>query len=338
MQSEKERLISTLSHKERDRTAVISPGGMMSMAITEVMNMTGYYWPEAHQDSRKMADLAKGVHDLAGLENVGVPFCMTAEAEAFGCRVDYGERDTPPRVARHFIDETKNFRELEMLDPKRDCRLPVILEAIGLLHQEMTDVPVIGNLVGPVSLAGMVVEPLMFFRLMKETGKTVHGLLDFIADSLIEFGKAQAEYGADVIAISDPTASGEVLGPDLFEEFAAPYLNKVAGALRRTGVSTIVHICGNVGNVVRQLDQLETDCISVDAMVSIGKVKEQYPNMTLMGNVSTFLLEKGLRERIGQAAKLAVNSGVDILAPACGLSPKTPIENIRALTQSVCNH
>jgi [methyl-Co(III) methanol-specific corrinoid protein]:coenzyme M methyltransferase len=184
---------------------------------------------------------------------------------------------------------------------------------------------------------------------MRKDKATVHQLLSFITDNLIEFGKAQVSYGADVITISEPTATGEILGPNHFSEFVIPHVNRITGVLSKLGVKTIVHICGNLRTIVaavheacglnhrlaersEQVLQLETDCISVDAMVNIRTVKKFKKDLRLMGNVSTFLLEKGSPDKISQTARAIIGHGVDILAPACGLSPMTPIENIRALS------
>jgi len=332
MRTEKERLIAILSGKEVDRAPLICAGGMMSMATIEVMEMTQCYWPEAHKYPQKMARLVKAMRDIAGFENLGVPFCMTVEAEAFGSEVNYGGALIHPKVVKEVIQTIRDVKKLKELNPQRDGRMPVILDAIGYLRDLNGDAPIIGNLVGPTSLAGLVLEPLVLLRLMRKDKAAVHQLLSFITDNLIEFGKAQVKYGADIITISEPTGTGEILGPNLFSEFVIPYVNRITGVLSKLGVKTIVHICGNLRTILAQLSQLETDCISVDAMVNIRSVKEFKRDLRLMGNVSTFLLEKGSSDKLSQTARTIIGHGVDILAPACGLSPMTPIENIRALS------
>ena len=51
--------------------------------------------------------------------------------------------------------------------------------------------------------------------------------MEFITDQLTAFGRAQIAAGADVIAISDPSGTGEILGPKYFEEFAVTYINRL---------------------------------------------------------------------------------------------------------------
>ena len=57
------------------------------------------------------------------------------------------------------------------------------------------------------------------------------------------------EAGADVIPIADPSASGEILGPALFVEYAVKYLNKVVDAVHAAHGPVIVHICGDMKSV-----------------------------------------------------------------------------------------
>ena len=53
-----------------------------------------------------------------------------------------------------------------------------------------------------------------------------------------------------------------------------------------------------------------------------------------MGNVSTYLLEFGETEKVRRATSRLVEGGVDIIAPACGLSTSSPLRLIRALTDT----
>ena len=82
--NQKIRLLNTLKKLDADRPPFICPGGMMNMAVMEIMEASQCTWPQAHTDPRMMAKLTLAAGHLAGIENVGVPFCMTVEAEAMG--------------------------------------------------------------------------------------------------------------------------------------------------------------------------------------------------------------------------------------------------------------
>lgn len=330
--TERERLLKTLWGEKADRTPVICPGGMMTMASREVMIKTDCRWPAVHRDSAKMAALSLAMRDEAGFENAGLPFCMTVEAEAWGGEVEDGDEVTEPCVVNYPLKTVAEWRNLKSLDPERDGRLPVILECTGLLKSKAPDVPVIGNLVGPLSLATSLIDAITLLKALKKEPIEAHAFLKFLAYNCVDYGSALIRSGADVIVIADPSATGEILGPRLFAEFALPYLNIMASRMEALGAPVIVHICGDVRPVYGQLGQLGASCISMDSAVNIFEAKKSLPGKRIMGNVSTRLLQMGPLEHIKEVSKNLVSGGVDVLAPACGISAKTPVAHIRAMT------
>ncbi|MEP9410589.1 MAG: MtaA/CmuA family methyltransferase [Candidatus Brocadia sp.] len=332
--TEKERLLKILRGGQVDRPSVISPGGMMTMASREIMERTGCRWPSVHRDAEKMATLSLAMHDEAGIENLGIPFCMTVEAEAMGGEVEDGDEVTEPRIINYPLKSVQEWRGLKGLNPYKDGRLPVILSCTSLLSRRCRDIPVIGNLVGPLSLATSLIDATVLFKTLRRRPEEVHGMLGFLTDNSIRYGEALIGNGADLIVVSDPTATGEILGPDMFSEFALPYLNKMVYSMHMLGKLVIVHICGNVSPVYELLKELNSDCISVDSVVNMGALREALPGKRLMGNVSTILLQNGPVSKIQTVSKNLIESGVDILAPACGLSAKTPVRHIRAMAET----
>ena len=84
-----------------------------------------------------------------------------------------------------------------------------------------------------------------------------------------------------------------------------------------------------------QLSQLGSDAISVDAAVNLEKLRENVPGKVIMGNVSTFALAAGKSDTIHSLCRGCLRSGVDILAPACGLGTTTALSSIRILMETV---
>ena len=101
------------------------------------------------------------------------------------------------------------------------------------------------------------------------------------------------------------------------------------------GAPVILHICGDMNAVRRLLPTLRVDAISTDAVVNLPRLKEEFPSLVTMGNVSTYLLEFGEAEKVKATANRLVEDGVKIIAPACGLSTSTRLELIQAMTMVV---
>ena len=332
--NQKERLIAVLGGESVDRPPFICPGGMMTMVVSEVMEQASCFWPQAHSDAASMARLTLAAHELSGIENVGVPFCMTIEAEGLGSEIDLGSRESEPRVTRYAMEHLSQLGRLTPFDPSAG-RAGVCADAIRMLKESAPQLPVIANLSGPVSLATSVLDPLSYYRALRLDPEAAHRLTRHCTDAVKAFGDAMIEAGADLICIADPSATGEIIGKAAFTEFVLPYLNELSDHfLARYGVPTIVHICGNVKSLGGSLALVSAAAVSIDSLVGIGTLRELAPGKVTMGNVSTFLLEKGEPQQLASNARRCLKEGVSILAPACGISPRTPIANIRAVADA----
>ncbi len=334
MLSPKERLAKAMKQEQVDRPPCICPGGMMNMITVELMDKTGVTWPEAHLNSNMMADLASSIYDHGCFENYGVPFCMTIEAEALGAGVTLGSKIYEPHVTEYAIESVSDWKNLKSIHCE-EGRAKVVLDAIRLLKEKNTDIPIIGNITGPISTAGSVIEPVVFYKELKKRNKEAHEFLNFVTEQIIIFARKQLEAGADIIAISDPSGTGEILGPRYFEEFAVKYINQILDSLQKEKMGTIVHICGQMKNVYPQANMIKSDVLSFDSIVSITEAKKNLEDRTLMGNVSTYTLEFGEPGKVGELTKKCVRDGSNIISPACGLGTKSPLQNIQAMLSTL---
>jgi len=333
--SPKERLLRVLAQKPVDRPPVICTGGMMNAAIVEVMAATGNTLPEAHHEGELMASLAGDVHAMTGFENLGIPFCMTVEAEVLGSGINFGTLACEPKIEHEAFPTCAKveFRPLNAM--LKSGRVAEIVQAGYQLARNYPDNPVIGNLTGPISTAASIVDPVTFLKELRKDKDNAHRLLEYVSDLLIAFGREMIDNGATLISIGDPTATGEILGPKVFAEFAVPYLNKVIDGIQATGAPVILHICGKIQAVKQSLPNLHSNAISTDALVNLRLLKEEFPNLTTMGNVSTFMLELTEADKVARHTAQLVRDGINIIAPACGLSTSTNLAAIRAMTDTV---
>ena len=330
--SEKERLAGACKRGEVDRQPLICPGGMMNAVTDEMAKIANIPFPEVHSDANLMASMAKECHDLSGLENYGVPFCMTVEAESMGATVDFGNSLYEPHVVSGAIQSVRDYTKLKKMDLSTG-RPKVVLDAIKILHDLDTDVPVIGDITGPVSVAGTILDCEIFLREIRKDHDAALEYMQFVTDSVAEFARAMVEAGADCICIAEPTGTGELLGPRYFDEFSVQFLNQVLD--KADAPLSIVHICGNMKTVVDSIKNIHCDVFSFDAMTPVEKVREAAPNMSLMGNVSTFALGKPDADAVRRITGVALKHNVNIVAPACGIATVTPLENLHAMKEVV---
>lgn len=330
MLTPKERLMNVLNDEKVDRPPCICPGGMMNMVTTELVEMLEIDFKTSHSNAELMAKISSSVYDSGCFENYGVPFCMTIEAEDFGADVSMGSNIYEPHVTKYPISSVSEWSSLPSIDLNVG-RTKTVIDAIKILKAKNDDVPIIGNLTGPISTASSVMEPSIFYKELRKNNSAAHEFMNFVTNQLIIFAKAQIEAGADVIAISDPSGTGEILGPKLFEEFASKYLNQLLDAIKESNTKTIVHICGQMKKVYPQINLVKSDILSFDSIVSIKDAKENLPGRKIMGNVSTYTIEFGDPEKIAELTRICVKNGSDIISPACGLGMKSPLKNVQSM-------
>ena len=329
-----QRLYAALDGQKADRPPCICPGGMMNMVTVGLQDEVSVFFPEAHYDAQKMAALAKAVYDNGFFENYGVPFCMTVEAEAMGAEVTMGRKEVEPHVTGYAIDDVHDYKKVTPIDLESG-RAKVVLDAIRILRGLGDDVPVVGNLVGPVSVASSVMEASRYYKQLRKEKEVSHEFMAFVTDELVKFGVAQVEAGADVIAIADPSGTGEIMGPAAFLEYAVPYIERLQKACQDAGARTIVHICGQMKAVYAEIAKISANALSFDAIVPLEEAHENLPGRVIMGNVSTFAIELKDAERVRSLTRSAIRNGSDIVSPACGLGMGSPSENVRAVLEAV---
>ncbi len=307
-------------------------------ATVEQMEACGAYWPDAHEDAEKMATLAEAGHTVIGFEAVRVPFDITAEAELFNCGIKAGDQKQQPSVIKHSV------KDLEDLDKIRDysldeSRVAKILEAVKILGEKYGDeLPVIGSMIGPFSLAQHINGDAWFGNLF--TGEPIVAeLLDFCADFNVAYAKAMVENGADTLAIIDPTASYELIGGEFYEKFALPYQKRLVDAMKELDVATVLHICGNTTNGLAIMEKTGVEGISVDQKVDIATAKGNVENALIIGNIDPVAaLWNGTPELVAEESKKILDAGVGLLAPGCGIVSMTPNANLQKMVECTINY
>jgi MtaA/CmuA family methyltransferase len=329
--TEKERLLDAAKRKTVDRPPCICPGGMMNMMFQEIMEQSGYRWPEAHSDPEKMAGLVNALHDAGGFENFGVPFDMTVEAEAMGATVNMGDLLCEPHVVSSPLASSAEVEKLHPMDLEHG-RAKTVLDAIRILNGQNSGTPIIGTVTGAVSTAGTLVDMSVLMRECLKKPDAVKALFDYVNQQLIRYTRAMVDAGADVICIAEPSGTGEILGPAKFRKYTIAYANELLDAVEVP--VKIVHICGSLHAVYDLLDEFHCDAFSVESCVPLRTVAPYLQHKALMGNIGTQALCEQPPEKISAMVHTAAVSGADIIAPACGISTLTPLANVRAMVNA----
>ncbi|MDD5187364.1 MAG: MtaA/CmuA family methyltransferase [Methanoregula sp.] len=325
----KKRIISGILGGRVDQVPVWLPVVGITVAMMEQAKAP---WPAAHHDPELMAKLAAMPWELAGLPAITVPFCLSLEAEALGCELDPGTINRTPSVKKPAFATPDDFILPENLLEKG--RIPVVLRAIEILHDRLGEaVPINAKITGGFTIAGHVYGVSEFISWIKTNPAYAHRAVESASQVTKTLITAFEDHGADIISISDPTASGDLLSGDQYREFVLPYHKQVASAARRP---TVLHICGNSTDLLQHIRTSGFDAYSFEEKIDVLTAKKILgDDISLIGNVAPVgTMLQGTPEKVTADALSAMQDGVDVLSSGCTLSPLTPLANIRALAQA----
>ncbi|MCD4703863.1 MAG: MtaA/CmuA family methyltransferase [Methanosarcinaceae archaeon] len=327
----KERLIKALKGESVDKTPAVS---VTQTAIVNLMDWTGAAWPEAHSDANKMAELAVSSHEMAGLEGVRYPYCLTVLAEAMGCEINFGTKDRQPSVIGHpYPNGVDNLIMPDDLSSKG--RIPVVTEATKIIREKVGDnVPLIAGMEGPVTLASDLVSVKKFMKWSIKKPQDFETILDFATDACIEYANILVDNGVDIISVPDPVASPDLMSPVTFDKILKPRLIRYAESV---DCVKVLHICGDVTPILGMMADCKFEGLSIEEKVKdLKSAKETVGDRaTIIGNISSpFTILSGTPEEVKESAKKALEGGIDVLAPGCGIAPHSPLNNVKAIVEA----
>ena len=295
---------------------------------------SGAFWPEANFNAEKMTELALAAHKFAGFEAVRYPFCLTVLSEAMGCSVNQGRYDVQP-----FPGSQPFAQEAEKLELPSDLtgreRIPLIADVTSILRQRVgEEVPLIAGMEGPASLASRLLGTYNFLTWVLRKPELIRTCLEVTGAACSEYAAVLFEAGADAVCIVDGIAGPDVLDPKHLASLLKPEYENFCKAGK--GMK-LIHICGNATAILKTLSECGFNGISIEEKVTdLPAAKKLIGKKTsLIGNLSSSgVMLGGTCEEVKSEAKKCLEGGIDILAPGCGIAPKTPVRNMRALVDA----
>jgi len=291
------------------------------------------------RNSDVLADTLIQARDIFDFDGIYVSRDNWVYHEALGGILEFPE-DDETFSKEVILSRMKDFRYLKVPDPWNAPGMKTVLEAAKRVVEKTGDRYYIqANIdTGPFSLASVLRGAQSFiFDLYDENREDVEDFLRFCTDVVVAYGKAMIGTGVHAIQMGDATAS--LLGADLFQEFALPYLNDALERLSGTGCDLWVHICGDTSHLLPYLKELPMDGFEVDALVDMKTARKLIGNkIALKGNIDTsFILQANKNEVYETSINLlrsdSFKTGL-ILSPGCGVPKMTPVENLKAMARA----
>ena len=292
--------------------------------------LEGYSISEAVTQPDTLARVLYSAYQFYGYDLIMVFSDTMVEAGAMGAQVLIPDDDDP------FLLEPPRVSRLEPADPKQDGRMPVVLEATRRLKALLEDeAPILTSLKGPFSLASFLRGIDGFLEDLLSNPRRAREFLQLATENQIAYVAAIVQAGG-IPFIGDPVASGSLVSPEMFREFAQPYLSQLIRSVHESGAKAGLHICGETKRLLRDMVAAGADFLSVDEMDLALARQEVGDNTVLMGNVSTNLLLEGRSEQVATATRECLERGGRnlILSSSCDVPTDAPKENVQALVKA----
>lgn len=208
----------------------------------------------------------------------------------------YFETGEGPRFERPLRDH-RAVENLGIPDPEQE--LGYVMEAVRTIRHELGGkVPLIGFSGSPWTLATYMVEggSTKNFSIVKKMlfaePKTMHLLLDKLADSVILYLNAQIEAGAQAVMVFDTW--GGVLSPRDYREFSLAYMQKIVSGLTRHADGRAVPVTlftKGGGAWLGDMAATGCDALGVDWTTDMGTARQLVKDqVALQGNMDPSVL------------------------------------------------
>ncbi|MFA7344330.1 MAG: uroporphyrinogen decarboxylase family protein [Terrimicrobiaceae bacterium] len=264
----------------------------------------------------------------------------TMIAEAMGARRDAAP-GAPGHIAEPALRDIAQIGHLRAVDPLKDGRIPVLVEAVRILAREAGDeVSIRANADQcAFSLAGLLrgMEDFLMDLTDEESREGVHALLDVCYRSHLAVHRALHQAGAHFTSLGDSSSGPDVISPLMFERFARPYQERLVKDLAADGIFTLIHVCGNTSSIVEQFAEYPWCGFELDYKTDAARAKTAAgAGHVLSGNIDpSGVIGRGTVPQVRAATEELIRAwkpgGQFILSSGCAIPPGTPPENIAAL-------
>ena len=293
-----------------------------------------------NSDAREMARvqieaIERFDYDWAWLQ---VDDCLEFEPLGVGVK---GGGDILPATCNYLPATDAALEALREHGYRAKGRMQVLLDAIGAVKSHFGDtVCVTGRTAAPfssVTLAFGISETLV---LLIERPGFVHEAANFFEEYQIRFGLDQIAAGADAIWFGDCNASGHLISPETYREFAMEPARRVSEAYKEAGCVVIYHASEELPATVDLQADAGFSILSVGPGIDIEEARRIVGDrVCLCGNVDPLaVLARGTPEQVRDEVRRVVTRvsrhGGHVLNSGEMVPRDTPEANIEAFMQA----
>jgi uroporphyrinogen decarboxylase len=259
----------------------------------------GLSYAEYIRDARSLVETQLLVIERFGWDWAWLHVDDVMEFEALGVGVAGGE-DVVPASIGYLPFDRRTVRRLQVPEPARSGRMPILLDALAGVRQARGDETcVTGRVAAPFSALTLMFGMAETFMKLRDDPRLLREGLKFTERLAIEWGQAQIEAGAHAIWLGDCSASTHLISLDHYRKYALEPCRRVVRALREAGALVFLHNSEESLEGLRAQAETGPSMLSVGPGLDIARVRSSLRNVAIMGNLDPIrLLERGSASQV----------------------------------------
>ncbi|HOV69213.1 MAG TPA: uroporphyrinogen decarboxylase family protein [Clostridia bacterium] len=266
--------------------------------------------------------------------------CGNVVLLALGAKCTFNKPGRGATVDEPLITCAEDVDKLDLASLDNSREIANLLETTRIISERVGKEYLIGiSGWGPFTLGGqmMGVEKFMLYAITEP--EEIQHILEFCTKAVIKYWELFLTAGAELVNQSDPSASGDMISPDMFKRLALPFIRAANTAIDRKAKAKSLHICGNTSKILDLVAESGTDMFSLDHKVDLALAAEKLGGkIAFAGQIDPVsVMLKGDPDDVAAAARgcIAAAGGKPgyILMPGCDVPPNTSIENVRAMVK-----
>jgi len=169
-------------------------------------------------------------------------------------------------------------------------------------------------------------------------------LLDTITDYKVEVAKRAVEIGFKVGHYGDDLGhqSGQMFSKSMFRKFFKPRIARIFNVFKSADLPVIMHSCGNITEYLPDLIDIGLDVLEpVQPCMDHRLLKREYgKDLIFWGGIDTqnllpFASPEEVKEMAAKTIRILGKGGGYIIAPAQEIMIDVPVENVKALVETI---
>lgn len=259
---------------------------------------------------------------------------LSAIGEPLDCKVEIPE-DAVPMLLEYPIKSRADLQKLYAADFSKATRYAENFATTRMFAERFTGLKAATGAC-PFTMAGLLMGAEEVARKTLKDPQLLQDVLEWCIPMLVQDIQTQIACGADLIFVGDPT--GGLLSPKAYQTFAAEPFRRVVEQIDRP---VILHICGNSTHIIERMCATGVQGISIDYLVDLPAIAPRVPeDVVIMGNINPVgTLLSGTPEEVRRETRELMKrmAGVPnyLGMSGCDIPLPTPIENIRAMVETI---